>query len=537
MRIPVAVVVACWVGAAASAQQISVLDSPHNLSVSGTGQVHATIEDQVCIFCHTPHNAAPVRPLWNRQMPTSGYTIYTSRSLDATPGQPTGMSKMCLSCHDGTIALGSVLSRTDPIQMADGVTTMPTGPSNLGTSLADDHPISFRYDSALAARDPKIKNPGSLPSEIRLDSNSELQCTSCHDAHNNAFGNFLVMPNTSSQLCTSCHQVGTTTVSGHADCSSCHQSHTAPSGPYLLKRANITQTCLRCHDGTVSGAANISTDVNKISNHDTASPVDPPDPQIQHTTCVSCHDPHTMGSGAGVAPSIHPNFGRIAGVNASGSPVSQASYEFEVCFTCHADGNTRTPTIGRRIVQNNTRLEFSPSAVSYHPVEVPGRNSDVPSLRAPWTAQSVLYCSDCHNADTSHAAGGTGPNGVHGSDYTPTLLARYDTADFTTESAAAYALCYKCHDRSRILSEQSPFKYHPKHVQEKRTPCAACHDAHGISSTQGTLTNNAHLINFATAIVQPLPSNGQLIYNSTGTSAGNCTLRCHSTNHSNYRYP
>ena len=87
-------------------QALSVVNSPHNLSASGTGSVRSTTEDQVCIFCHAPHNASPIRPLWNRATPVDAYTIYSSPALDAEPGQPTGSSKMCLSCHDGTIAIG-----------------------------------------------------------------------------------------------------------------------------------------------------------------------------------------------------------------------------------------------------------------------------------------------------------------------------------------------------------------------------------------------------------------------------------------------
>src|SRR5580765_7275904 len=106
--------------ASAQAQQSSIINSPHNLSASGPGAIRASNEQEICIFCHTPHNSAPVQPLWNRNMPVSAYTVYTSNSLDAVPGQPTGSSKLCLSCHDGTIALGSVLSRQQGIAMVGG---------------------------------------------------------------------------------------------------------------------------------------------------------------------------------------------------------------------------------------------------------------------------------------------------------------------------------------------------------------------------------------------------------------------------------
>lgn len=521
----------------APAQMISILSGPHNLSATGPGPVRGVMEDEVCIFCHAPHNASPIRPLWNRVLPSHGYTIYTSRSLDASPDQPTGSSKMCLSCHDGTIALGSVVSRNTPILMSRGVTALPAGAANLGTDLSDDHPISFRFDPSLVARDHKLRQPSLLPPQIRLDSNSELQCTSCHDAHNNAFGKFLVMHNENSQLCTSCHQMGTTSVAAHSECSACHQSHTAPSGPYLLRRQTISETCLACHDGSVSGAAAISKDVARVSTHDTNSPVDPPDPAIEHASCADCHEPHTMGTGGARAPLVPANFGILRGMGASGTEVSQAKNEYEVCFRCHGDDNTLKSTVSRRIEQNNTRLEFSPGAVSFHPVEAPGRNPNVPSLKSGWTVSSLVYCSDCHNSDTGRRAGSSGPDGTHGSNRSPLLVARYETADFTGESAAAYALCYTCHDRSSILSDQSSFKYHRKHIVEKRTPCAACHDAHGISSSQGTARGNSNLINFATGIVFPDAKTGRVEFQDKGTFTGTCTLRCHNANHSGLSYP
>ncbi len=148
------------------AQVQSVINTPHNLSTSGPGTVRATTEEQVCIFCHTPHNASTIQPLWNRYMPQSAYDVYSSSALDAKPGQPTGTSKMCLACHDGTIALGNIVSRDTDISMQNGVTTIPPGASNLGTDLSDDHPISFRYDAALWGKDPRLVEPARVPTEF-----------------------------------------------------------------------------------------------------------------------------------------------------------------------------------------------------------------------------------------------------------------------------------------------------------------------------------------------------------------------------------
>src|SRR6059058_2582342 len=163
-----------WLAPAALAQYQGIIGSKHNLSVSGTGTIKATGEQEVCVFCHTPHGASAVQPLWNRNVPVNTYRVYSSTTLDAKPGQPTGSSKLCLSCHDGTVALGSVLSRGQLIQMAGGITTLPPGHRNLGTDLSDDHPISFRYDDTLAARDPKLKQPSQLPQAVKLDRQQEM---------------------------------------------------------------------------------------------------------------------------------------------------------------------------------------------------------------------------------------------------------------------------------------------------------------------------------------------------------------------------
>jgi len=113
----------------------SVIYSRHNLSVTGPGSVKATSIDQpVCTFCHTPHREGQVQPLW-QAMSRIVYTTYDSSTLKAEVGQPTGVSRLCLSCHDGTIALSMQQGRNAPVTFRGGTTRMPSGPSNLGLDL------------------------------------------------------------------------------------------------------------------------------------------------------------------------------------------------------------------------------------------------------------------------------------------------------------------------------------------------------------------------------------------------------------------
>ncbi|HEU6446876.1 MAG TPA: cytochrome c3 family protein [Verrucomicrobiae bacterium] len=557
----------CVLFSAASLRAESVVNTVHNLSATGPGTVKASTESQVCIFCHTPHRANGQTPLWNHNMSgVTNYIVYSSPTLKAVVGQPNGSSRLCLSCHDGTVALGSVNSRTATIQMQNGVTTMPDGAANLGTDLSGDHPISFVYDSALVSLDPKLNDPSTLPAKVKLDQNHEMQCASCHNPHDNQFGNFLVMDNTGSALCVVCHNDPNWPTSAHAmspqvltanvmakiapetravsgakvnpsantvaalGCDNCHQTHTAGGKRFLMKSDALEQNCLVCHNGNLPSQKNVAADFQKISVHPItlgaaahAANEDPVNPPSRHVTCTDCHNPHAMKSGSQKAGELPGALAGVEGVSASGAVVNPVVHEYELCFRCHADSVARGPaTVTRQFVQTNTRLQFSTANQSFHPVEQIGKNQNMPSLIAPMTAQSQITCTDCHNSDSSPAAGGSGANGPHGSIFAPLLERNLNTQDFQAESAQAYALCYKCHDRGSILANQS-FKFHSTHVVNDQTACTTCHDSHGV-------TDAPHLINFNTTYVTP-SSSGRIEYVSTGFLHGNCTLTCHGKDH------
>ncbi|MBI4584159.1 MAG: hypothetical protein HY717_09060 [Planctomycetes bacterium] len=546
------------------AQFVSILDTKHNLSVTGPGPVKALLEEEVCIFCHTPHFAAGV-PLWNRADSRAQYLPYESSTLRASPGQPTGASKLCLSCHDGTIALGAVGSRSQEIPFVGGVRFMPPGSGYLGTDLRDDHPISFLYDSNLAASHPGIRDPASIQKPAALDANGELQCTSCHEPHSNQYGAFLVGPNAFSAVCTACHlppgwpmaSHGTsqsvwngnppdpwpntewTTVAENA-CLSCHRPHSANGMLRLLGHAVEEDNCFPCHNGNVA-QLNLETVFQRPFRHPIAQttgvhdPVEDPRSMARHVECADCHDPHAANSAAASAPNAPGALAGVSGVDSEGRPVPNATFTYEVCYKCHADTATGAAVVPRLIVQMNTRLEFDPGNPSFHPVEAPGRNQDVPSLMPPLTTASVISCTDCHDSESSRRLGRSGPAGPHGSLYRPMLAGNYSTEDFTFESSLAYELCYRCHSRTSILDDRS-FKKHKQHVQAGRIPCSACHDSHGVNAGQGTPSGNTHLINFDARLVAPDPRSGRLQFEDLGQFRGRCYLVCHGKNHDPKEY-
>ncbi len=547
----------------------SIVNTVHNLSVSGPGAIKAESESEICIFCHTPHSKSPRQPLWNRPDPGGYYTLYTSSTLQAIPGQPDGASLLCLSCHDGTIALGAVLSRDEPIAFAGGITTMPPGNTNLTTDLSDDHPISFVYDLALASSDGELVDPATLTGPVQLE-NERLQCNSCHDPHHDIYGDFLVAPSKYSELCLYCHQKnywensshkssGATwngsgndpwfhtpysTVSENA-CENCHNPHNAEGRERLLNYLTEEQNCLHCHNGNVAGT-DIQAQLNKPYRHDVSAYRQVHDEledavvQVRHVECEDCHNPHAVQLASASAPNANGFIMGVKGVDSNGNPVSDIQFQYELCYRCHADSPNKpaSPT-QRQVEQDNVRLEFDPSNPSYHPIEAPGKNTNVPSLISPLTESSIIYCTDCHASDGAGA-----PAGPHGSVYPRILKYRYETADYTQESYQAYELCYQCHDRSTVIGNMGGMggsgmfyrMVHREHIIGEDVPCNICHDPHGISYSQGNSTNHSHLINFDLSVVSPDPRTGRLEFVDKGSFRGECYLECHGERHSPKSY-
>ena len=196
------------------------LNNKHNLSNLSNNTIKAQPPssdgtDQICIFCHTPHSATPDSPLWSRPDPaTSSFPIYgnplvIAGSLGNNPVAqranskyntaalyPNGASRMCLSCHDGVTAIG-LLNDSTTINMLGG-TKLNDFPSAAAAviDLSTSHPISFVYDSLVLAdlvgftTGPGSENYGAgsyvLPDgtvDTPLDGQSRMQCTTCHDPH------------------------------------------------------------------------------------------------------------------------------------------------------------------------------------------------------------------------------------------------------------------------------------------------------------------------------------------------------------------
>jgi cytochrome c553 len=302
------------------------------------------------------------------------------------------------------------------------------------------------------------------------------------------------------------------------------------------------KNCFLCHDASVA-QKNIKGQFQKISAHPVEASNglhDPKEPPAlitaRHVECADCHNPHAANGNTAVAPSVSGRLEKVSGVDINRGAVVPATNEYEICFKCHADWASSYPYIPRVINSTNTRTEFDTSNPSYHPVAGMGKNLDVPSIPSTYeptlTVTSIIYCTDCHSDD-----GGVS-RGPHGSRFPPILRDQYETAYGTPENPAVYALCYRCHDRQRILDDVSFMKNpatlkggHSGHLAAGAT-CSTCHDPHGIKDDFQS-GSHTHLINFSRRDVDPAPPP---IFNDTGRYSGSCTLICHGVPHDNWAY-
>jgi hypothetical protein len=201
--------------------------------------------DRICIFCHTPHASTPDSTLWNRPAPqkasfplygdTSGATLVIKGDFGGSANTesqygvgvyPNGASRMCMSCHDGVTAIG-LLADNSTIAMLVGVANKLDGDGSFNDAIAavidldTAHPISFIYDETVRASIEVVRGvgtyqlPGGSGVDVPLDGQDRMQCTTCHDPHNDTNLDGLGLPfwrhtgtvivNRYDDVCNACH--------------------------------------------------------------------------------------------------------------------------------------------------------------------------------------------------------------------------------------------------------------------------------------------------------------------------------------------
>ncbi len=155
-------------------------------------------------------------PLWAHALSTYQYNLYNANATyigpntaayDASPTNLAGQrSRMCLSCHDGTVAVAGTtyVTAVNNILWNDGAAAGGIGSPNPNNGLKGSHPIAVNYATVRTNQATEYKDISADP-DVKLETN-KVQCTSCHEPHNKVVGTkMLNKSNASSALCTTCH--------------------------------------------------------------------------------------------------------------------------------------------------------------------------------------------------------------------------------------------------------------------------------------------------------------------------------------------
>ncbi|GFO54259.1 cytochrome c [Geomonas sp. Red276] len=239
---------------------------------------------RVCVFCHTPHHAQSNDggynlPLWNHTIPdTTTYTPYAwATPLNSNNGTFTitdplaGPSRLCMSCHDGAIAIdehGSALGNTTgTTSIANVDTGFGQGRAALGKDLTATHPIGFDYNEIAAWRNANSTNgfanaDGTKSTEIvtsdhtyAIDIDTTGTTQGVYNTVTRAAGGKKIVDNlygTNIMTCATCHEVHNkenATQDGFTDGVTRTQLGVTVTAPnyFLYAKQSNSLICLSCH--------------------------------------------------------------------------------------------------------------------------------------------------------------------------------------------------------------------------------------------------------------------------------------------------
>lgn len=447
--------------ALAAGRVSDVLNTKHNFSAryepdlpgSDLRTVKAGSENQSCVFCHTPHgrpNEAAQDFLWNQALSAQTYTPYVSDSFNGGAQVPGNGSKMCLSCHDGTVALGTVNVYTDPVTKitypnsstpgnpsialtgtaTDG--TMParkgatTGyTSDLGTDLSNDHPIGFTYDAAL---DSEIVAPATVDYiGVRIGRGVVQYNQGLTSAGGTPPAQ--AVANSATRWAVPLEHKYTldnvnyaTTAAGSLECTSCHDPHLRSTDNSInikflrLNRLQVADpgtgntfakdsdiNCLACHKKTAWGtSAHANPAVaNEVYDNDAAALREfPAGTQVWQASCVNCHDPHTVQGARWLL--------REGAAGAEGDAATKGRYKIgggvsageETCYQCHTSNGilvdlTQVPDIESQALKGGGHDIAAASET--HTIINADQVENAVDVGMHLRTNRHVECSDCHH--------------------------------------------------------------------------------------------------------------------------------------------
>lgn len=409
----------------------------HNMAPSSGSPVTGNL-GSACLYCHAPHsgiegtNGVSGTPLWSQKLSSvQSYQMYTSSTMvNKTSGSPPlgSNSTLCLSCHDGTVAVGTLT----PYGQVAMSATMAGTPSDLGTNLTSTHPFSF-ITPLQSASDIWPSLSTSPPSTqdttgaVKLI-NGNVECGSCHNPHVQNIdpnSDFLVINNSGSALCLACHNtvpsgsgMGLSASLAHpaAGSGSMSGASSKAANPLGLWRESIHATAANRVASQISPAA-----YGLVSKRMTRSAALGPYTTLRTNGCLSCHASHN-----------------------SASKVLLRGPNDQTCLACHSGGTTVTPPAP------DIAAEMAMPKISHAVTMAATNNAHSASESQLLDHNRHAACVDCHNPHGTRQVGLNFPepplirpsqSGVDG-------ISATDGRSVVSPAVYQYENCLRCHGTS-----------------------------------------------------------------------------------------
>jgi predicted CXXCH cytochrome family protein len=462
-----------WRAAAQTTQINADVLGSHNMAPASGSPITGNLGSS-CLYCHAPHsgingtNGVNTTPLWSQKLSTvQSYTVYSSSTMvnktNASP--PLGSnSTLCLSCHDGTVALGT-LTPYGQVSMSGSLSGTA---ADLGTNLQTTHPFSFVTPlqptsdiwPSLSASPPTTQDTTHAVQLIK----GNVECGSCHNPHVQNIdpsSDFLVINNSQSALCVACHN---TIPSG----SGMGMTTPSASGPSNTASTATERNLLgRWGDSIHATATNAITGPAILANAAATTKLSRsslgPYTTIRKNGCLSCHEDHNSARGL------------LRGL------------DDQDCLDCHNGGNNISPAAP------NISAEMSAPKIGHTPPVAAGNNQHSTHESDVLNHNRHANCVDCHNPHSTKRIGVTfaTPPLIRASQGEVVGVSATDGRTSIYPATNQYENCLRCHGTStgkmnpalfgylpaRLVSGPDPLNILPEFQQSSTSSHPVMHDS------------------------------------------------------------
>ncbi len=445
------IVTAVLAGGMALAQIGSDVLGSHDMSPASGSPITGNLGSP-CLYCHAPHsgiNGTPGiagTPLWSQRLSSvQSYQVYTSNTMvnKTTTSPPLGSnSTLCLSCHDGTVAMGTLT----PYGQVSMTGSLSGTPADLGTNLQSTHPFSFITPlqpspdlwPSLSANPPSTQDSTGAVQLIK----GNVECGSCHNPHVQSIdssADFLVIDNSQSALCLACHSTipsgtGMGLIAPPASTSSTTAASRNPLGQWTT---SIHATA------TNRVASQVSLSGNGFPRRMARVATLGPYTSLRKNGCLSCHAPHN-----------------------SAKELLRGSDDQE-CLDCHNGGTNVSPPAP------DIYAEMASPKISHSITTVRANNLHSVHESDVLNHNRHATCVDCHNPHATKRVGLSfpAPPLIRPSQDDVVGISASDGRSVVYPAVNQYENCLRCHGTSAgKTTNPATFGYLPERLVSGADP-------------------------------------------------------------------